>query len=116
MRTISFSQAIDDAVGQAMARDRSIIVLGEDTPVIRRGLHVRFGPERVRGAPISESAFVGAAVAAAMAGLRPVVELWLVDFLSVCMDALVNHAAKVEAFSGGKWTAPFVVRAPCSAG
>jgi pyruvate/2-oxoglutarate/acetoin dehydrogenase E1 component len=116
MKALSFSQAIDDALGQAMARDESIVVLGEDTPMVRRGLHVRFGPKRVRSAPISESAFVGAAVAASMAGLRPVVEIWLVDFLSVCMDALVNHAAKVDAFSGGRWNAPMVVRAPCSAG
>jgi pyruvate dehydrogenase E1 component beta subunit len=55
-------------------------------------------------------------VAAAMAGLRPVVEMYMVDFLGVCMDALLNHAAKVEPFSGGKWTAPVVVRAPCGGG
>ena len=68
---------------------------------MRRNLFVRFGPERVRSAPISESAFVGAAVAAAMAGLRPVVEVMLVDFMAVAADALLNHAAKVSAFSGG---------------
>jgi len=70
----------------------------------------------VRGTPISESAFLGAGVAAAMAGLRPVVEMYMVDFLGVGMDALLNHAAKVETFSGGKWNAPFVVRAPCGGG
>ncbi|MES0446599.1 MAG: transketolase C-terminal domain-containing protein [Desulfobacterales bacterium] len=77
---------------------------------------MRFGPGRVRCAPISESAFLGAGVAAAMAGLHPVVEMYMVDFLGVCMDALLNHAAKVETFSGGKWTAPVVVRAPCGGG
>jgi pyruvate/2-oxoglutarate/acetoin dehydrogenase E1 component len=116
MRTMSFTQAIDDALAQAMNGDPRIVIFGEDTPLIRRGLHVRFGSKRVRGTPISESAFVGAAVAASMAGLHPVVELWLVDFLTVCMDGLVNHAAKVEAFSGGRWTAPLVIRAPCGAG
>jgi len=116
MRTSLFTQAVDDALGQAMATDPRIIVLGEDIPLIRRNLLVRFGPRRVRATPISESAFVGAAVAAAMAGLRPVVEVYMVDFLAVCMDALLNHAAKVEAFSGGKWTVPLVVRAPCSGG
>jgi pyruvate dehydrogenase E1 component beta subunit len=111
-----FTQAIDDALAQAMADDPRIILFGEDTPLLRRNLLVRFGPRRVRGTPISESAFLGAGVAAAMAGLRPVIEMYMVDFLGVCMDALLNHAAKVEAFSGGKWTAPVVVRAPCGGG
>jgi len=116
MKTMSFIQAVDDALAQAMAEDPHIIVFGEDIPLLRRDLLVRFGPRRVRGTPISESAFLGAGVAAAMAGLRPVVEMYMVDFLGVCMDALLNHAAKVEAFSGGKWTAPLVVRAPCGGG
>lgn len=116
MRTMFFSQAIDDALAQAMADDPRIILFGEDIPLLRRNLLVRFGPKRVRGTPISESAFLGAGVAAAMAGLRPVVEMYMVDFLGVCMDALLNHAAKVEAFSGGKWNAPVVVRAPCGGG
>jgi pyruvate/2-oxoglutarate/acetoin dehydrogenase E1 component len=116
MRTMFFSQAIDDALAQAMTDDPRIILFGEDTPLLRRNLLVRFGPSRVRGTPISESAFLGACVAAAMAGLRPVVEMYMADFLGVCMDALLNHAAKVEGFSGGKWTAPLVVRTPCGGG
>jgi len=116
MRSLFFSQAIDDALAQAMADDTRIIIFGEDVPLLRRNLLVRFGPRRVRGTPISESAFLGAGVAAAMAGLRPVVEIYMVDFLGVCMDALLNHAAKVETFSGGKWTAPVVVRVPCGGG
>jgi len=116
MKTMFFTQAIDDAIAQAMAEDHSIIIFGEDVPLLRRNLLVRFGPKRVRGTPISESAFLGAGVAAAMAGLRPVVEIYMVDFLGVCIDALLNHAAKLEAFSGGEWTAPVVVRAPCGGG
>jgi acetoin:2,6-dichlorophenolindophenol oxidoreductase subunit beta len=116
MRTMFFTQAVDDALAQAMADNPRIILFGEDTLLLRRNLLVRFGPKRVRGAPISESAFLGAGVAAAMAGLRPVVEVYMVDFLGVCMDALLNHAAKAEAFSGGRWTAPVVVRAPCGGG
>ncbi len=116
MRTMFFTQAVDDALAQAMADDPRIILLGEDAPLLRRNLLVRFGPRRVRGTPISESAFLGASVAAAMTGLRPVVEMYMVDFLGVCMDALLNHAAKIEAFSGGKWTAPLVVRTPCGGG
>ena len=116
MTTMRFSEAIDDAISQAMDSDERIIVYGEDVPLLRRNLLVRFGDGRVRGAPISESAFLGAAVTAAMAGLRPVVELYMADFLGVAMDALLNHAAKVRAFSGGKWSAPLVVRVPCGAG
>lgn len=116
MKTMSFTQAVDDALAQAMAEDPRIIVLGEDIPLLRRDLLVRFGPKRILGTPISESAFLGAGVSAAMAGLRPVVEIYMVDFLGVCMDALLNHAAKVEAFSGGKWNVPLVVRAPCGGG
>ena len=116
MRTLTFGRAADDALGQAMAADPRIIVMGEDVPLLRRELLVRFGPRRVRGTPISESAFLGAGVAAAMAGLRPVVEVYMVDFLAVGMDSLVNHAAKVAAFSGGRWTAPVVIRAPCGGG
>lgn len=116
MRTMSFTQAIDDALAQAMADDPRIILFGEDTPLIRRNLLVRFGPGRVRGVPISESAFLGAGIGAAMTGLRPVVEIYMVDFLGVCMDALLNHAAKIKSFSGGNWTVPIVVRVPCGGG
>ena len=116
MRNMFFTQAIDDALAQAMADDPGIILFGEDVPLLRRNLLARFGPSRVRTTPISESAFLGAGVAAAMAGLRPVVEMYMVDFLGVCMDALLNQAAKIAAFSGGKWNAPMVVRAPCSGG
>lgn len=116
MRKLFFTQAVDDALAAAMKRDPRIVVFGEDVPLIRRELLVQFGSRRIRGTPISESAFLGAGVAAAMAGLRPVVELYMVDFLGVCMDALLNQASKIESFSGGKWTAPVVVRAPCGGG
>jgi pyruvate dehydrogenase E1 component beta subunit len=111
-----FSQAIDDALAQAMKVDNRIVVFGEDVPLLRRELLVRFGPKRVRGTPISESAFLGAGVAAGMAGLRPVVEIYMADFLGVAMDALLNHAAMLETLSGGNWTAPVVVRVPCGGG
>jgi len=116
MKRMYFTEAIDDALAQAMRDDSRIVLFGEDVPLLRRNLLVRFGSERIKGTPISESAFLGAGVAAAMAGLRPVVEFYMVDFLSVAMDALLNHAAKLEVFSGGKWTAPVVVRAPCGGG
>ena len=116
MRTMSFADAIVDALMQAMAHDPNIIVIGEDVQGLRLNLRVRFGRDRVLPAPISESAFVGAAATAAMGGLHPVVEVMLVDFIGVTMDALLNHAAKVEKFSGSHWKVPLVVRAACGGG
>lgn len=116
MKRMGFSEAIDDALGQAMAQDAHIVLLGEDVQGIHGGLFVRFGRQRVRNTPISEAAFLGAALAAAMAGLRPVAEIMLVDFIAVAVDALLNHAAKLEAFSGGRWNAPLVVRTACGGG
>ena len=116
MRELSFTHAVEDALTQAMSADERIVVLGEDAAGLRMNLYARFGAARVRSAPISESAFLGAAVGAAMAGLRPVVEIMLVDFIAVAADALVNQAAKLEAFSGGRWTAPVVVRSACGGG
>lgn len=116
MRERRFSEAIDEAVAAAMAADERVVIFGEDVPMIRAPLAARFGADRVRGAPISESAFVGAAVGAAMAGLRPIVEVMLVDFLAVAMDAVLNQMAKLETFSGGTWRCPLVVRAACGGG
>jgi pyruvate/2-oxoglutarate/acetoin dehydrogenase E1 component len=116
MPTTSFADAIESVLSQAMADDPRIIILGEDVHTIRLNLFVRFGEQRVRATPISEAAFVGAAVTAAMAGLRPVVEVMLVDFIGVPMDAILNHAAKIEAFSGGNWQVPLVIRAACGGG
>ncbi len=116
MKRMSFSEAIDDALGQAMAADPRILLLGEDVQGMHGGLFVRFGNRRVRNTPISEAAFLGAAVTASMAGLRPVVEIMLVDFIAVAVDALLNQAAKLETFSGGRWQAPLVVRTTCGGG
>jgi pyruvate/2-oxoglutarate/acetoin dehydrogenase E1 component len=116
MTRVSFADAIDEALAERMGSDPRIVVFGEDVRLNRRTLYARFGPFRVRDAPISEAAFLGAAVGAAMAGLRPVVEIIMADFLTVAVDALVNHAAKLETFSGGAWTAPLVVRVSCGGG
>ena len=115
MPELSLGRAVDRAIEDAMARDDSIVLIGEDAPMLRAPLLARFGAGRVLAAPISESAFFGAAAGAAMAGLRPVVELYMVDFIAVAFDAVLNHIAKLEGFSGGKWKAPLVIRAPSGA-
>lgn len=116
MTELEFGEAIDTAVAVAMAGDERIVVFGEDVPMLRRGLLLRFGPNRVRATPISESAFLGAAVGAAMAGARPLVEIMLVDFLGVAMSALLNEAAMIGTLSGGRVKVPMVVRATCGGG
>ena len=116
MPEIGYAQAMDSALAQAMAADGRIMVMGEDVRMLRRNLYVRFGGRRVRNTPISEAGFLGAALGAAMAGLKPVAEIMLVDFIAVAVDVLLNHAAKLEEFSGGRWRAPLVVRAACGGG
>jgi pyruvate/2-oxoglutarate/acetoin dehydrogenase E1 component len=116
MARLEFGAAIDAAVADAMARDERVVIMGEDVQTLRAPLFARFGPQRVLSAPISEAAFMGAAVGAAMGGLRPVAELMLVDFIGSCLDALLNQAAKVEGFSAGEWKVPLVVRAACGGG
>ncbi len=116
MPEMNFGHAVDRAIEDAMAGDETIVLIGEDAPLIRAPLFARFGADRVLAAPISEGAFISAAAAAAMAGLRPVVELYMVDFIAVAFDAVLNHIAKLEAFSGGSWNAPLVIRAPSGAG
>ncbi|MBY8986269.1 MAG: pyruvate dehydrogenase [Candidatus Lokiarchaeota archaeon] len=116
MARMGFAQAIESVITYAMAEDENIFIMGEDVHTLRLNLFARFGKDRVKHTPISESAFVGAAVTAAMAGLRPIVEVMLVDFISVAMDAILNHAAKIPFFSGNKWNVPIVIRTACGGG
>jgi len=111
-----FEEAIDDAIAAAMADDERVVLFGLDVPMLRAGLYARFGEGRVFAAPISEGAYLTAAVGAAMAGLRPVVEIMMVDFMAVALDALLNHAAKLHGFTNGRWRCPLVVRTACGAG
>ncbi|MFX0003586.1 MAG: alpha-ketoacid dehydrogenase subunit beta [Candidatus Hodarchaeota archaeon] len=116
MPKMGFAQAIENVIAKAMEEDENVIIMGEDVHGLRLNLFARFGKERVIPTPISESAFVGAAVTAAMAGIRPIAEIMLVDFIGVTMDAILNHAAKISFFSGNKWNVPLVIRTACGGG
>src|SRR5438045_6669712 len=130
-RTLSFQQAINEALAQELARDARVVLMGEDVaggsgtdgemdawggPLgVTKGLWSKFG-DRVMDTPISESAFIGAAIGAATAGLRPVVELMFVDFMGVCFDQIYNQAAKFRYMFGGKAITPVVIRTMYGAG
>jgi pyruvate dehydrogenase E1 component beta subunit len=109
-RTLTYQQAINEALDQEMARDDKGGVLG-----VTKGLYGKYG-DRVMDTPISESAFVGAAIGASTAGLRPVVELMFNDFLGVCFDQIFNQAAKFRYMFGGKAETPVVIRTMIGAG
>jgi pyruvate dehydrogenase E1 component beta subunit len=112
--------AINQALREEMARDPAVYVLGEDVAVggpfgATAGLADVYGENRVRNTPISEGSIMGAAVGMAVLGLRPVIEIMFVDFITLAMDQLVNHAAKLHYLSGGQLRVPLVVRAQCGA-
>lgn len=114
-RKLTMAKAIAEAIGQEMERDSSVFVMGEDVGVYggifsaTAGLQERFGPERVMDTPISETGFIGAALGAAMEGMRPIAELMFVDFFGVCMDQIYNHIAKNTYFAGGYVSVPLVL-------
>jgi len=117
----TYVQAIAAALAQAMAEDERVIVIGEDVAeggpyLATEGLAERFGTERVLNTPISESAVCGVAIGAAQAGLRPVVEIMFIDFLTLALDQLVNQAAKAHFMSGGQLSVPMVLRTQGGAG
>jgi len=122
MKQMTYAEAIRDGMRVEMKRDPNVYLYGEDVGMfggcfgVTAGLFEEFGPERVLDTPISETAIVGSAVGAAAAGLRPIAEIMFVDFMGVCMDELLNNAAKMRYMFGGKAKLPMVVRTPCGAG
>jgi pyruvate dehydrogenase E1 component beta subunit len=118
MRQITFSQATLEAMAEEIRRDKNIFVMGED--IARqggvfgqfKGLKEEFGNDVVMDSPISETAIIGAAIGAAMAGMRPVADMHFADFMGVAMDELFNQMAKIRYMFGGQTTVPMVVRAP----
>jgi pyruvate/2-oxoglutarate/acetoin dehydrogenase E1 component len=130
-RRISVKQAINEALDQEMARDSSVICMGEDIVGgagsqgerdawggvlgVTKGLYAKYG-DRLLDTPLSESAYIGAAIGAACCGMRPVAELMFIDFMGVCFDQIYNQAAKFKYMFGGKATTPVVIRTMVGAG
>jgi acetoin:2,6-dichlorophenolindophenol oxidoreductase subunit beta len=123
-QTISFTDAYRLALDEALASDPNVLLLGEDIGdeegggvfKVTKGLSTKYGRHRVRTTPISEEAIVGAAVGAALAGMRPVAEIMLMNFVTVAMDQIVNHAAKLRFMSGGQTGVPITIRTRTGAG
>ena len=117
MAQITMREAISQALWEEMERDPEVFIMGEEVGVwggtyaVTKGFYDHFGPERVRDTPISEGVIVGAAIGAALAGLRPVAELITINFAFLAMDMIVNHAAKLRYMFGGQFRVPLVIRA-----
>ncbi|MBL8698024.1 MAG: alpha-ketoacid dehydrogenase subunit beta [Alphaproteobacteria bacterium] len=122
MAELRYGKAINQALADAMRADPRVVLIGEDIATaggpfgVTRGLLDAFGPARVLDAPISEGAIVGAAVGAALCGLKPVAEIMFMDFVTLAMDQLVNQAAKARFMFGGRGGVPLVVRTPHGGG
>lgn len=122
MAELRFAQAINRALAECMEEDPAVFVFGEDVAVaggpfgVTRGLHARFGEDRIRDTPISEASMSNAAVGAALSGLKPILEIMFMDFMTFAMDALVNQAAKARYMFGGQASVPLVVRTPHGGG
>jgi pyruvate dehydrogenase E1 component beta subunit len=121
-RRLSYRDAVREALREALLADPRVILMGEDvgryggTYAVTRGLYDELGPERVRDTPLSESAFVGAGVGAALGGLRPIVEIMTVNFSLLAIDQIVNGAAVLRHMSGGQLGVPLVIRMATGAG
>jgi pyruvate dehydrogenase E1 component beta subunit len=121
VRELSFGDAIKEAIAEEMRRDPTVVLMGEDvaeagtTFKVLTGLVDEFGRNRIIDTPISEAGFTGIGVGAAMAGMRPIVDIMFGDFMTIIMDQIVNQAAKIHYMSGGKWKVPLVVRATMGA-
>ena len=123
-QTISFTDAYRLALEEALESDPTVLLLGEDIGdkegggvfKVTKGLSTKYGAHRVRTTPISEQAILGAAVGAALAGMRPVAEIMLMNFVTVAMDQIVNHAAKLRFMSGGQTGVPITIRTRTGAG
>jgi pyruvate dehydrogenase E1 component beta subunit len=116
MTAISYREACRQALREALLRDPKVFLMGEDVGryggcyAVTKGLIDEFGEERIRDTPLSESAYVGAGIGAAMAGMRPIVEIMTVNFSLLALDQIVNNAATIPHMSGGQFAVPLVIR------
>jgi 2-oxoisovalerate dehydrogenase E1 component beta subunit len=119
---VTYIQAINQAMHEEMARDENVLLLGEDVGILggafkaTEGLSEKFGPERVVDTPIAESLIIGAGVGLAVQGMRPILEMQFIDFISCGFDQIVNMAATLRYRHGGQASCPIVVRGPCGGG
>jgi pyruvate dehydrogenase E1 component beta subunit len=119
---MTIREAVSQALWEEMERDEKVFILGEEVGVwggtyaVTKGFYDHFGAERVRDTPISEGVIVGAAVGAAMNGLRPVAEIMTINFAFLALDQIVNHAAKIRSMFGGQFQAPLVIRTTSGGG
>lgn len=120
--TLTFREAVREAMRDAMRRDDRVFLMGEDVAAyggcfgVSMGLVEEFGPDRIRDTPLSESAFVGAGIGAALGGMRPIVEIMTVNFSLLALDQIINTAAALQHMTGGQFNVPIVVRMTTGAG
>jgi pyruvate dehydrogenase E1 component beta subunit/2-oxoisovalerate dehydrogenase E1 component len=118
----TYREAVRQAIRDALQRDPRVFLMGEDVGryggcyAVSKGLYEEFGPERIRDTPLSESAFTGAGIGAAMGGMRPIVEIMTVNFSLLALDQIVNNAATIRHMSGGQFNVPVVIRMATGAG
>jgi pyruvate/2-oxoglutarate/acetoin dehydrogenase E1 component len=122
MKATTYREAVKEAIREALIKDERVFLMGEDVGhyggcyAVSKGLLAEFGPERIRDTPLSESAFVGAGIGAALGGMRPIVEVMTVNFSLLALDQIMNNAATIRHMSGGQFNVPLVIRMATGAG
>jgi pyruvate dehydrogenase E1 component beta subunit len=122
MATITYREALNQALAEEMERDPSVFLMGEEVGhyqgayKVSQGLLEKFGADRVKDTPIAEGGFTGVGIGAAMVGMRPIIEVMTWNFSLVCIDQIINNAAKIRYMSGGQFKIPLVIRGPGGAG
>lgn len=123
MRTIMYSEAIREAIQEEMRKDKKVLLIGEDVAQgyrgafgVSKGLYEEFGEKQIIDTPICENAIIGCAIGSALLGMKPIAEIMFEDFIAVCFDPIVNHAAKIKFMSGDQYDVGIVIRTPGGSG
>ncbi len=123
MRTLMYSEALREAMQEEMRKDKNVLLIGEDVAQgykgafgVSKGLYEEFGEKQVIDTPICENAIIGCAIGSALLGMKPIAEIMFEDFIAVCFDPIVNHAAKIEFMSGEQYRVGLVIRTPGGSG